>query len=54
MNPNVCLKALFEDMMIASGPEGEGVEWFKANLPQYREDIQTILDRLAGRRALEV
>jgi len=53
MNPNVCLKALFEDMMRASGPEGVGVEWLKANLPQYREVIQTILDGLAGRRALQ-
>jgi hypothetical protein len=33
-------------MVKASGPESEGVKWLRANLPQYREVIQAVLDRL--------
>lgn len=44
MNPNACLKTLLGDMVEASGPNGEGVEWLKTNLPQYRHLLQDVLD----------
>src|SRR5262249_11208367 len=32
MNPNACLRSLLDNMVKASGPEGEGVAWLRVNL----------------------
>jgi hypothetical protein len=47
LNPNALLKTLLKNMVEASGPEAEGVEWLRANLPRHRQLIQAILDRMA-------
>jgi hypothetical protein len=49
-NPNACLASLFRDLVRASGDDAEGFEWLKANLPRYRDFIQSVLDRFRTER----